>query len=169
MEALEFFQRFIKRSLDPRLVTEEIFDGARIHGVVAEDEGQALLFGQAGVFAFEFGVEVGEAEVKQAGFDAAHAREAPSRHDHLLDEQVFGGTGGVVLGFERFEQLGELLVIFGGKDGSLGGEAVAKGIEADGGAAIGSAGAGGELGVPAVGVNLLLGGHGGCSMVAGEG
>jgi hypothetical protein len=75
---------------------------------------------------------------------------------------MFGGSGRVVLGLESFEQLAELLVIFGGEDGGLGGEAVAEGIEADGGAAYGSSGARGEPGVPAVGVDLFLGGHGGC-------
>jgi hypothetical protein len=55
LKALEFFQRFIKGSLDARLVAEEVFDGARILGVLAEDEGEALLFGQAGVLALEVG------------------------------------------------------------------------------------------------------------------
>jgi len=168
LEALEFFQRFIKGPFDARLVAKEVFDGARVLGVLAEDEGQALLFGQAGVLALEFGAEVAEAEVEQAGLDAAQAGETPGGHDHLLDEEIFGGSGGVMLGFEGFEQLAELLVIFGGEDGGLGGEAVAEGIEADGGAAFWSSGSRGELGVPAVGVDLFLGGHGCCSMVAGD-
>jgi len=168
LEALEFFQRFIKGSFDARLVAKEVFDGARVLGVLAEDKSQALFFGQAGVLALEFGAEVAEAEVEQAGLDAAQAGEAPGGHDHLLDEEIFGGSGGVMLGFEGFEQFAELLVIFGGKDGGLGGEAMAEGIEANGGAAFGCARAGAQLSVAAVGVDLLLGRHGCCSMVAGD-
>lgn len=90
----------------------------------------------------------------------AQTREAPCGHDHLLDEEIFGGAGGLVLGFESLEHFVEMLLIFAGEDGSFGSETVAEGVEADGGPAFGSLGAGAQLGVPAIGVDLLLGGHG---------
>jgi hypothetical protein len=90
----------------------------------------------------------------------AQARKAPGGHDHLLDEEILGGTGGLVLGLESLERFVEVLLILAGEDGGFGGETVAQGVEADGGAAFGSLGAGAQLGVPAIGVNLLLRGHG---------
>ena len=87
-------------------------------------------------------------------------REAPGGHDHLLDQEVLGGAGGLVFGLEGVQRLVEVLLIFAGENGGFGGETVAQGVEANGGAAFGSLGAGAQLGVPAIGVNLLLGGHG---------
>jgi hypothetical protein len=91
----------------------------------------------------------------------AQTGEAPGGHDHLLDEEIFGGADGLVFGLESFEGLVELLLAFAGEDGGFSGKTVAESIEADGGAAFGGLRAGAQLSVPAIGVNLLLGGHGG--------
>jgi len=90
----------------------------------------------------------------------AQTRETPGGHDHLLDEEVLGGADGLVFCLKSLECLVEVLLIFAGEDGGFCGETVAQGVEANGGAAFGSLGAGAQLGVPAIGVNLLLGGHG---------
>ena len=105
-------------------------------------------------------MQVGEAQVEQAGLDAAHAGEAPGGHDHLLDEQIFGGSGGTVFGLKGFEHFVEMFPILVGEDGSLGGEAVAQGVRVDGSAPFGSLRAGTLLGVATVGNDLSLGGHG---------
>ena len=98
-------------------------------------------------------------ETEQTGFEGAHAAQAPGGHGHLLDEQGFGRSGGLVFGEKSVEQFLELFRVFVGEDGGLGGEAVAERVEADGGAAFGSARAGGELGVATISVDLALGGH----------
>jgi hypothetical protein len=77
----------------------------------------------------------------------------------LLDEQGFGGSGGLVFGEKGVEQFLKLFTVFVGEDRGLSGEAVAKRIEADGGASFGSAQAGRELGVATIGVDLALGEH----------
>ena len=56
-------------------------------------------------------------------------------------------------------EFAEFFGVFVGEDGGLGGEAVAEGVERDGGASVGGAGAGGELRVAAVGVELTFGNH----------
>jgi hypothetical protein len=114
---------------------------------------------RVGVPGFQFLTKVREAQVEQAGFDAAQALEAPGGHDYLVDEQVFGGAGGLVLGLESFESFLELFLILVGEDCGFGGEAVTQSVEADGGASLGSARAGAFLGVLPVGVDLSLGGH----------
>ena len=157
---LQLVKRAIERALDARFVTEEVFDGARLGSVVPKDECLTLVFFDAGVIRFEFLLKVGEANIEQAGFDAAHAGEAPGGHDHLVDEQIFGGPGGMVFGLEGFEHFVEVFPILVGEDGSLRGEAVAQGVRADGGAPFGSLRAGTLLGVAAVGNDLSLGGHG---------
>jgi len=105
-------------------------------------------------------MKVGEAQVEQAGLDAAHAGEAPGGHDHLLDEQIFGGSVGMVFGLKGFEHFVEMFPVLVGEDGSLRGEAVAQGVGVDGSASFGSLWACALLGVPPVGVDLALGGHG---------
>jgi len=85
----------------------------------------------------------------------------------LLHEEILGGPGGLVFGLESFERFVEVLLIFAGEDSGFGGETVAQGVEADGVAAFGTLGSGAPLGVPAIGIDLLLGGHGGWFIVAG--
>jgi hypothetical protein len=123
--------------------------------------------GHAGVLPFQFGGKVAQAKVEQAGLDVAQACQAPGGHHHLMDQKILGGSDGLVFGLKGLERFVEMLLIFAGEDGGFGGKTVAQGVEADGGAAFGSLRAGAELGVPAIGVNLLLGRHGGWFMVTG--
>ena len=85
------------------------------------------------------------------GFDFGNAVELPGDGNELLGEgELFDG-----LGVECFEvALGEKLVVggvFGGEQGGLRGQAVFEGVEGGFGFAGGGAGAGGFLGVEAVG------------------
>ena len=99
------------------------------------------------------------AESEQAGFQGAHAAQAPCGHGQLLDEQGFGWSGGLVLVEKSIAQFPVFLGIFVGEDGGFGGEAVAESVECDGGATFGSARARGELSVATIGVDLTLGKH----------
>ncbi len=98
-------------------------------------------------------------DLEQTGFESAHAAQSPGSHGHLFDEQVFGGSGGLVFGEKGIEQFLKLVRAFIGEDSGLCGEAVAERVEADGGASFGSARAGAELGVATIGVDLTLGEH----------
>jgi len=98
-------------------------------------------------------------ETEQTGFEGAHAAQAPCGHRHLLDEQGFGGAGGLVFGEKGVEQFLEFVGIFVGENSGLGGEAVAESVEANGSATFRSARAGTELGVATIGVDLALGEH----------
>jgi hypothetical protein len=64
--------------------------------------------------------------------------------------------GFLTAGVEKFPKA---VRVFVGENGRLDGEAVAKRVEADGGAPFGSARAGAVLGVATIGVALTLGGH----------
>ena len=154
-EALELMERAVKRALDAGFVAEQVFDGAGAAGVVEEGHGAAAVGLEAGEVLLHARGEIGHAEIEQAGFDAAEAGEAPGGHDHLVDQKIFGWGGGLVLGAECFGELVEILLIFIFENGGLGGEAVAQGVEADGGEAFGSARAGAQLSVAAVGDDLV--------------
>ncbi len=102
-----------------------------------------------------------DAELEGGGLDAAGAEQAPVAVDDHLDEHLFADVRwGVVLD-EGFPELGVGDRVFVGQDGDLGREAVAERVELrDGFAGFGN-GSCGALGVAAVGVDLLLGCHGG--------
>ena len=142
----------IECALDAGFVARKGFDGAGTGSVVGESAGARV------ETVFVVG-ELGHAEIEQTGFKRPHAAQTPGGHGHLLDEQGFGGTGGLVFGEKGIEQFPEFVGIFVGKDGGLGGESVAEGVERDGGATFGSARAGGVLGVATIGVELTLGRH----------
>jgi hypothetical protein len=128
----------------------------RVAGVVEEGEGLALVFFGGGVVAFDALGELVHAEIEQAGLDAAQTLEAPGGHDHLVDQQVFGGADGLMLGLKGFEHLLEIFCLLVGENGDFGGKTVAQGVEADGGASVGSLGAGAFLSIAAIGVDLSL-------------
>ena len=153
-EAFEFVERSVEGALDAGFIAREAFDGAGTGGVV----GESARTGVEGGGIFVAG-ELRHAEAEQAGFKGAHAAQAPGGHGHLLDEKGFRGSGGLVFGEEGVEQFLEFRGIFVGEDGGLGGEAVAEGVERDGGATFRSARAGGELGIATIGVKLALGRH----------
>jgi len=95
-------------------------NGARVDGVIAEDERLAAVLGHRSVLPVQFGGKVAEAEVEQARFDVTQAREAPRGHNHLLHEEILGGPGGLVFGLESFERFVEVLLIFAGEDSGFG-------------------------------------------------
>ena len=58
--------------------------------------------------------------VNEADFGAQEEAVLPVGDGELLDEELLGGSGGLVLGEERGEELGELGVFLGVEDGVLG-------------------------------------------------
>ena len=102
-----------------------------------------------------------EPVVEDTLLENAHATETPGGADELFEQGLLGGSLRVVLGLEGLQHLFEWGVFFDVKDDMGGSEAVGEGVQADGGASFGCTGPGAVLGVPAIGVDLLLGGHGG--------
>ena len=99
--------------------------------------------------------------VEDALLENANAAETPRGADELLDKGMFGRSLRVEFALEGLQELFEGCVLFGIEDDIGGGEAMGNGIQADGGAPFGCAGASAFFSVPAIGVDLLLGGHGG--------
>ena len=117
-----------------------------------------------GVQTFDFGIEGVMAEGEDVIFDGAGAVETPFVFGDGLGDLEFEGTFGLVGfadgGAEGFEGVAVLI----GEDGDLAGEAVTPGVEGGADFALRGFGAGGLLGVAAVGFELLFGGwHGGFS------
>jgi hypothetical protein len=147
-------KRAVECALDAGFVARKSFDGAGTGSVIGEGPRARIEGGRVLVAR-----QLRYADIEQTGFEGAHAAQAPGGHGHLLDEQGFGGSGWLVFGEKGVEQFLELVRVFVGEDDGLGGEAVAKRVEADGGATFGSARAGRELGVVTIGVDLTLGEH----------
>src|SRR5205807_7109082 len=135
--------------LDLGVVTKEVA-GLPVGGV---DEGLGDAF---------VGPVVGAAQVLPvAGLDAVEAEEAPVGVRELLDQSLLGGVGGIV-GFEHAgSELFVIVVVLVREDGLFGSEAVAEGVHAGLGFSLAGFGAGGFEGVPAVGLDLFFGWHGG--------
>ena len=167
LEALQFVHGAVEGALDAGFVTTQEHENAFAAGVAEEDVGVLVVAGgdlESPQFPFFFN----EQPVEEAGFHAAEAAEAPGGHDHLLDEEGFGGTDGLVVVLERLLDFLEFGFPLGFNDGVLGGEAMAEGIEADGGLALGGFGAGAALGIPAIGFDLQFGGHDGARFLSEE-
>jgi hypothetical protein len=81
-----------------------------------------------------------------------------------IEETGFEGAGGVEVVEEGVEEFVDRLIFLEGESGVFGVEAVFEAIEANGGLTLGGFGAGGLLGVAAIGGNLFFGGHTGCSL-----
>jgi hypothetical protein len=128
-------------------------DAGECVGVVYED------LAHGGDFAEEGLVDAFALRFVAFGLDAGHAAHGPEVLHKHFDQGGFGGSGGLVLleviGGELFESGG----VFAHDDLGLGVDAVLEGVEADGGFALGGAGAGGLLRVGAVGGDLAFGGH----------
>jgi hypothetical protein len=160
LEAQKLMMGAEEGALGAGFVAGQDGEGVGRAGVAEKDAGEAVGGGKSLVFVVDvFGV-IDQAEVEGAGFQTAEAAKAPGGHDDLLDEEGFDGADGLVLLFEGQLDCVELVRVFDGDDGVLGGEAVFEGVEADGGLACGGLGAGGFEGIGAVGVDLLLGSHG---------
>jgi len=108
----------------------------------------------------EIFVEALDLVIPKLGFDAAEAALDPLGGDEGVDKRELGGSGGFVveeeLGGEGFEFSG----ILAGDDVGPGVDSGFEGVESGGGFALGRGGAGGFLGVEAIGVDLGFSGHG---------
>jgi hypothetical protein len=103
-----------------------------------------------------FGVEGVEGFV----LEAFGALESPGEADGAVGEGGFEGALGGQFG-EHLVAVGlEFAWIFANDDGVAGDQAVLESVLGDGGLACGGAGAGGFLGVLAIGLDLGFGGHG---------
>ena len=110
--------------------------------------GIAATLGLAGAF---HGID------EDAGLEAEDAAETPFGAGQLADVRILEGVGGLEDVEETVEQGLEVGGVLLGEDGVAGAEAVGAGVGGDLGFALGSSGAGGALGVAAIGVYLQLG------------
>ena len=110
--------------------------------------GIAATLGLAGAF---HGID------EDAGLEAEDAAETPFGAGQLADVRILEGVGGLEHVEEAVEQGLEVGGVLLGEDGVAGAEAVGAGVGGDLGFALGSSGAGGALGVAAIGVYLQLG------------
>ena len=133
----------------------DVLEGA---GFPQQDKGPLGLHALGvGAVAFDAVLAVGDG----AGLGAVEAGQAPVDDGDLLDEERFQRGGGGKLVLERLDEPVEVvagLVGFQGRrDDGLGEDAVLEGVVATDGLALGRAGAGGFLGVAAVGGELFVG------------
>lgn len=84
------------------------------------------------------------------GFHFAKTAETPEVVGELVDEDLFGGRGGLVLAAERGAEFVEFSGVFTGPDELLRVEAVFEGVLGGAGFPFGGARAGGALGIAAV-------------------
>jgi hypothetical protein len=156
LEALQLMEGAVEGALGTGLVATKSGEGI---GVRVEDVGQFLGLVVVIEELLIVVLQVEEADFEEAGFDSAEAGELPLGHDDLVDEGGFEGAVGLELFEEGDPEFFEILILFANDDRVFGGEAMLEGIEADGGLAFGGFGAGAQLGVAAIGVDLLFGGH----------
>jgi len=128
------------------------FVAAEVVEIVGADDEDVSEIAVGDVAAFaDVGAVIVETVVPDAGFGAVEAAEAPGGEDDGLGEDLLAGGGGLEIAEEGVAEGVVFGLVLGGEDGALGGEAVAEGVEAGDGLAFGGAGAGGLLGVGAVG------------------
>ena len=160
-------QGSIEGPLDTGFVAGEFLEGAAATVILEECRGLTLGFRQLSGGSSRLLVEVDHADIEQAGLDGAQTLEAPGGHDYLLDQQIFGRSDGLMLGFKSLEHFLKFLLILVFEYGVFGGEAVAQSVEADGIASFGGIGACAFLSVQAIGIDLFLRRHRGRLMVTG--
>ena len=128
-------------------------------GLEAIELGEADLVGSPEDGVFVLAVVIRGTKFPETGFDEAETAEEPFGIDHGIEEQAFGGSGGavvvVILGAEGLEVGG----FFVADDVGLGVDAGFQGILGRSGLALSGAGTGGFLGIEAIGLGLLFGGH----------
>lgn len=123
-------------------------EGTVVGGLVAEEERELA-----------FLIAEGQIVCHSDVLETLGALAEPVVLRHILDQDGFGGGGGLVLGAEGVEELVEFMLIFGRQDVKGAGEAMAQIVFAGCGFSGVSGGTGGELGVLAIGGNLGSGGH----------
>ncbi len=136
-------------------------EGARVGGLVTEIQGEG------------FGVgDLAGSGVGDGGLEVLGAVGEPDGFGHGVDEDEFGGGGGLVFAGQGFFEGIESGAIFGGEEGEVAvvaGEAVGGVVLGGDGAAGGSGWSRGVLGVASVGVELGGGDGAGCAGDGGEG
>ncbi len=105
---------------------------------------------------FQDPLEDAPAEIEQARFHGAAAAQAPGGLDQLVDQVQFDGGRRLKLVLVGVQEFVEVVAVLQGDDSVLGGEAVAEGVEADGGASLGGFGTVAEAAVAAVGLELTF-------------
>ncbi len=166
LEPFEFEAGFVEALLHSALVGEEALHSGALpceifHNRSAEDERRLRLLavvieGRVGVVV---PVEVGVEDVEGFGLYSAGAEETPGECDDALGEEGFEGADGLEAGEEGAPVAVEVGGVFGEDDGFFGEKAVFDGVLGDDGLAFGGDGAGGSLGVLAVGEDLPFGCH----------
>lgn len=171
-EALELLDGTAVETLRLGLVTEEEGEGVGLAAEAVEAEAEpigTMLFGgdwdalgeigrseDAGLGgAYHGSVEaVGE----EAGFESGHAQHGLLGEDDALDGEEFLGVDGLVGGDGVRAEVGDDFGVFEGDDGeAIGVEGVLAGILRGTGFAFGGAGAGGTVGIGAIGGKALRG------------
>ncbi len=115
-EAVEFVKRPVECAFDAGFVARKGFDGTGAGSVVGEGARTGIEIGRVFVAG-----QLRHTDTEQTGFEGAHAAQAPGGHGHLLDEQGFGWSGGLVFREKGVEQFLKLFRVFVGEDRSLGG------------------------------------------------
>jgi len=147
-EAIEFLEGALEVALEGIETALEAGEG-----FVAAIEGATEVVGVVAVAVF---VDVG---VPEAGFGAAEAAENPLGMDGDVEESLLLGGIGLKLGVEGGGEVLEIGLAFTDDDLGLGVEAGLGVVEGGGGFARRCAGAGGFLGIAAIGFNLEFGRH----------
>jgi hypothetical protein len=124
--------------------------GLAERGIVLDGFVNVLAVGEGLVQAFD-------AVVPEVGFDAAEAALGPLGGDEGIDERELGSASGMVLAVECRGEGFECGGVFVADDFGMGVDAGFQGVERGGGFAFGGGGAGGFLGIEAIGVELGLG------------
>ena len=141
------------------LVAVHEVEGTRLIGKGAKGEGIASGVVDAGVFGIDgFGLVV-HFMVEEGGEAGAVAAAMPESDDHFVDDFAFDVVGGLEAVVKGIGELVEGGVVFGSEKDGLGGVAVAEGVAAGDGLALGGDGASGFGAVAAGGFDLGLRSH----------
>jgi hypothetical protein len=155
LEALDLFEGAVESALDAHLVAGEVVEALFVRAVPAIDKANAV--GRVVVAAFAQGVlQVGQALVEVAAFKDAEAAKTPGGHGEVIHQLGLEGAGRGQFVLKGLQELVELGRVFGGKQGTCGGEAVGQRIRRGTGFAGGGLGAGAALSVAAIGFDLFF-------------
>ena len=76
-----------------------------------DDDCQAGAHGEVCIL-FELVLQVDAADDEEAGFDVVGAQQTPGGYGDAANDGYFGGSGGLVLGFDGIEQNFEIVDVF---------------------------------------------------------